>query len=759
MPDINSFFYAMYNRYNLRYFRQARIHIRLVSLVTALFLVLWSWQAYSQLSEADSLLLRMQDAKGNERAVILNRLGLLMARSKPELALKYVNEALEIAVLSGDISIQAHSWRVMGNLAAYGNDYSLALEKYETALALSEQANDSKLSAAVMTNMVYVFEIKGEYGKALRLANKNLRLKERLNDRPGIAQSCLSIGSIFQQTGKFDSAFLSFKQALVLYHEISDSAGMANANNNIGNVFFSLSNYDTAIHYLIKSLRIKETLGDEKAAARSMNNIAAVYYQTRQFQRALDFYNRSLVINIRQNDELSMATCYGNIGLVHYELGGYDSAQYYYGLAYDLYSETGSRRGIASTLTNLGLLHADIGAHETAIDHLKKALEINTGIGDEAETSLVLQHLGSVYLAQGNIRLARQYTSRSLELAGSLGISKQVMECHKLLSSIYSQSGDYKQAFGHISKYQVLRDSLFNEEKNIQISRIMERYELEKRENRIGELTIQKENAELQMMRNRLLFYTALSVFTLVMLIVWLLFNRFRLRKKQQHLASELRAVDIRQRLLRAQLNPHAISNSLNTLKEFVKNNDTDNAQSFLSGFSRLLRLILENTRNPQVPLASEMALLKAYLELERMNAGNALEFEIDHSLNVRPDQVEIPSMMIQPFVENSVKHGLKPLNYKGIIRVYFDNHQGRLRCLVEDNGIGREKAALLAKGKAALNNSLGTRLIAERIQLLNQLENAGISVEITDLYDDGGAAAGTRVELLLPMSEITDEI
>lgn len=749
----------MYKRQNLCCFRRAGIQIWFISLVSFLFLMFLPYEANSQQNEADSLLMRLTAAKGTEKAAILNRLGLLLARSKPELARQYVNEAKGIAVLTGDKLNLAHAYRVLGNLEAFGNEYTLALPKYDSALIFAEQAGDTALRITVMTNLAYILEVLGEYDKGLALAKKNLRLQALSNDKTGTAHSTLSIGSIYQQSGRFDSAFLSFKQALALYRNISDSIGMANTYNNMGNVFFSLSNYDTAISYLLKSLIIKERLGDNKRAARTMNNIAAVYYQTRQFQRSLDFYKRSLSINTALNDKLAMATSYGNIGLVHYELQGYDSAQYYYGLAYELYSQTGSQRGIASTLTNLGLLHTDLGAHGKAIEHLKEALNINTKIGDEAEISLVQQHLGNVYLTMGDIRMAKHYSSKGLELAGRLGIPKQVMECHKLLSAIYSQSGNYKEAFNHISKYQVLRDSLFNEEKNIQISRIIERYELEKRENRIGDLTMQKENADLQLIRNKLLLYATLSVFALVGLIGWLLFNRFRLRKKQQQMASELRALDVRQRLLRAQLNPHAISNSLNTLKEYIKNNDTENARNYLSGFSRLLRLILDNTRTPMVSLASEIALLKAYLELERLNSDNQLEFEITQSPDIEPDKLEIPSMMIQPFVENAVKHGLKPLNNKGRIKISFEIHQDRLRCIILDNGIGREKAAMLARGKAALKSSLGTRLIAERVELLNKLEKTDISVGITDLYSADGNPAGTRVEIILPLSEITDEI
>ena len=199
---------------------------------------------------------------------------------------------------------------------------------------------------------------------------------------------------------------------------------------------------------------------------------------------------------------------------------------------------------------------------------------------------------------------------------------------------------------------------------------------------------------------------------------------------------------------LRAQINPHFISNSLNAIESLVNLDQREAAAKYLIHFSRLARKILNNSRNPVTTLTDELQTLKHFLALEQLRFRDKLFFEINVDQSINSDLVEIPAMIMQPYLENAIWHGIKPKNGPGLLQIKVDKIGKSLTCIIEDDGIGRAKAAELKAASVLKQKSVGTKITEERLKLSKV---KGAKVEMIDLYNEKGEPRGTRVLIRLP--------
>jgi len=198
-------------------------------------------------------------------------------------------------------------------------------------------------------------------------------------------------------------------------------------------------------------------------------------------------------------------------------------------------------------------------------------------------------------------------------------------------------------------------------------------------------------------------------------------------------------------------MNPHFIFNALNAIKKFLLKNDVPNADKYLSSFAKLLRLILDNTRENKVLLENEIELIKLYLKLEHLRFEDRLEYSILVDENINTSETEIPSMLIQPFVENAIVHGIQNKEGKGIIKVFFNQNDGYIEAVIQDDGIGRAKAVAL-KNEAIPHKSLAIKISEERLLALRKNKNIPAGINIVDLNDTNGNQTGTKVIICIPL-------
>jgi hypothetical protein len=240
------------------------------------------------------------------------------------------------------------------------------------------------------------------------------------------------------------------------------------------------------------------------------------------------------------------------------------------------------------------------------------------------------------------------------------------------------------------------------------------------------------------------------------LILIWLVLTwRIGVIKKKEIKKNnvERKIASLEQLALKSQMNPHFIFNSLNSIQQYVIDKDVRGANKFISGFSRLIRQTLDMSARPETSLAEEIIYLSTYLELEKMRLEDKFTYEVKADESISPEECFIPPMILQPFVENCVRHGVRYRHdNKGRIIVTFSRSGDFLDCIIEDNGVGRKASGMYKSANPIEYQSKGISLTTDRIELMNRAAGPHISVNIYDLENVDGTGAGTRVLIKFPL-------
>lgn len=251
------------------------------------------------------------------------------------------------------------------------------------------------------------------------------------------------------------------------------------------------------------------------------------------------------------------------------------------------------------------------------------------------------------------------------------------------------------------------------------------------------------------------------SLFLLSITLYFLYLNKIKsVKKKEQEKAMAMRAqVESELKALRAQMNPHFIFNAINSIQSFVLKNESKIAQSYLTKFARLIRLVLENSKHNFISLSNEIESLNLYIELEALRSSFSFDFKISANDNINADLVSIPPMLLQPYIENAILHGLNPLVLRkgNLVVVFSRDEKGRLKCVIEDNGIGRNKAMEIKRKKDLNRKSMGMEVTGDRIHLLNAHTDFFADVVVIDKIENN-EPFGTRVEITIDIKDYKND-
>jgi hypothetical protein len=323
------------------------------------------------------------------------------------------------------------------------------------------------------------------------------------------------------------------------------------------------------------------------------------------------------------------------------------------------------------------------------------------------------------------------------------------MEVYKALAADYKASGDFKRSLESMDTSLLYKDSILDEKSTLALAQTQAIYEVDRKDNQIKLLEHDKQLGELRTKRN-VVYTLSMAGFVLMLAIGGFFYIRHRsLETKKQTLQLELRS-------LRAQMNPHFIFNSLSSIHRFIWSNNQEEASDYLTKFSRLMRMILDNTQYTFISLNKELESLRLYLELEKLRCNDVFEYRIIVAEDINEEEVLIPPMIIQPYVENAIWHGLVHKSGKGLLEITVTLKGKTLSCTVTDNGIGRKKAIEIKEKKGQTHRSMGMKVTAGRIDLIRKINNTKeANVTITDLEDETGKPAGTQVKIILPVEFI----
>ncbi len=569
----------------------------------------------------------------------------------------------------------------------------------------------------------------------------------------------------YQLTGNFEKGLRCGEDALKLAGKLDFKKGTAQASNNIGNIYRLQADYPLALDFYLKALRIDEDIKNKKGIATRLGNIGNVYLYQSDYTRALNYYFEALKMSKELGDKNNIETWLGNIGSVYADQSDYPKALEYYFKA--LKMSEGQREKNEIWLGNIGAAYNQLKDYPQALDFYFQALKASEKAGNKNQIATTLGNIGSLYTTTGKFKEAEQYLKKALRMNDSIGFMNDLMQSEKLLSKLYDTIGRHKEALLHFKKAVALKDTLFSQENKKQLVRKEMNYEFDKKEaaikteQAIKELSLQRERSEKKAAYVLLVFLALLAG-----AIIWILIQRRKtenIKSLQEKTDTEKKKFELEGKwfnaelkALRSQMNPHFIFNCMASIQSFMTQNDSVSAAKFLSKFARLIRATLENSDHAFISLESEIKMLEDYLELEKLRFGKKFSYTISIDPIIDTEIIEIPSMLIQPYIENAIIHGIAPRrDDDGQIKIGFKIINNVLICKISDNGVGRKKAMEIKKMTELTHKSMGMSILHERLELISAKENIDIRADIKDVEDKNNLPIGTTVELSIPLRKM----
>ena len=232
-----------------------------------------------------------------------------------------------------------------------------------------------------------------------------------------------------------------------------------------------------------------------------------------------------------------------------------------------------------------------------------------------------------------------------------------------------------------------------------------------------------------------------------------------KLESDKKNSEMQQQATELEMQALRAQMNPHFIFNCLSSINKYIIKNETEAASDYLTRFSRLIRMGLINSQKPLITLEDELDMLRLYLDMERLRFNNVFDYNITFTNTIEPTAVFIPPLLLQPFCENAIWHGLMHKNGHGKLDIALTIKEDILYCSITDNGVGREKAAELKSKSTERQKSLGLKITNNRLALLNQQSKEESYYEMNDIVDKDGNTGGTQVDIRIRYKDLVEDL
>ncbi|MDX2245834.1 MAG: tetratricopeptide repeat protein [Bacteroidia bacterium] len=532
-----------------------------------------------------------------------------------------------------------------------------------------------------------------------------------------------------------------------------------------GVVYHYEGEYDSAVTHFMKALIINERLGDLENMADCYNNIANIYWELEKPDDALDYYQKALAIYEKKSDEKEQSSILGNIGLIYRYKSDYVQALNYYNRSLAIDRKYGNTLSAAINLQNIGALYTKLKNYDSALKHFQESNRLSRQIDDQIGVLYTDHGIAAIYMETGQYNQAIAGFSEALKLAETMNIKEEIKNLYQSLSFVYERKNQFKEALEYRKKYEVWKDSIAGENFASRIKEMEVKYETEKKDKQITLLAREKEIQEKESQRQATLKNASVLGLFLISIVAVLIFYTFRQRLKNQAILAakndELKEVNFKRQLgelemkaLRAQINPHFLFNCMNSINHMILKGENEDASRYLTKFSKLVRLILENAETNQVSLENELSLLESYIQMEELRFKGKIDYEISMDDSIEPDNTYLPPMVLQPFVENAIWHGLmhKEKETPGIIKIALKEAEDTLVCIIEDNGVGRARSQQLREKSLLKSKSMGLKITEERLRLLSKIPKGEV-IQITDLKDAQDTASGTRVELKIPLS------
>ena len=547
----------------------------------------------------------------------------------------------------------------------------------------------------------------------------------------------------YYQFKNVDTVSIYVRKALELSQQIKWVEGQIRALHEQSNYLVFDGRYANVMDISKRGLTLSTSLGLPLYEAHALRFMGDCHAEFKQWDSAKVYYNKAILIFKKLKNDSMVVRCKVNFGDIYRGQQDFVQATYYYQSALKDYQRAKSDFGIGLVNWSLGYQKVMQNDLDSAIIHFQKVKVIADKLENVFAQGAIFNEMAGLYLRRDQFKEAIYYAQEALKYSKKYHSSQQIFWSYYLSTHTYRALGDYQKALEYSLLSLDQKDSMFYENFESRIELYKAQYEKDR--------LLQKQASEAQDI-SRLFLIIA---FFLVAFVIILLYRNSLLtqKKEKQEAEYQQRIAQTEIAALRAQMNPHFIFNCLNSIQYYAAHNNSDTASSYLSKFAKLIRLVLENSRSEKVTLSNELETLQLYIEMEAMRFQQKFSYKINVAPSVDTDTIQIPPLLIQPFVENAIWHGLMHKEEGGTVIIDVQHPSDHLLTVtVTDDGVGRAKAAEFRSKSATKHKSFGLKVTAERIELINQIYHTNTNIQIEDLMDTHGNALGTKIVVQIPI-------
>ena len=639
------------------------------------------------------------------------------------------------------------------NILIKAAHYYVALKNYEkarniivnTKKLLTEKSNDS-LSLDLYNVIAYMHFTTSEFDSAIYYFEKCVEFSKLIKDTSSIATNYNNLSVCFYYKGLTDSALFYSKKALnlKLKFDSENYKGLAYGFLNVASYYDVLGNNDKALNNYVKALKYARKSDDNYLIITILNNIGSSFLHLENYNKAIEYFKKAYHnLETINNDRLN-AIIFNNLGLSYLKSDNLDSAEIYFNKAVKFFKKLKHYEGLSAAYGNLGSIYLEKNNLDLVKIYLTKSLEYAKKANSTDGIISTNLSWGKYYYKKRNYREAIKNLKHALELSKKTNNKLYILDIYKYLARSFAKIESADSTSFYYEKFVDAKDSLLSAEKEKIARKIEAQYQTQLKEREIKNLKQANAIKELKLKKTK-----QRNLFIQIFLLGIVAFVILLIRKNK--IKFENKIIEFKQKLLRSQMNPHFIFNALTTIQNFLSKKDCNTAMSALSKFASLMRQIIENSREEFVSLREELNTVRNYLEIQKLRKKSfEYEIEVDESIDV--DEVEVPPMLLQPFIENSIKHAFPVPSEENKILVKLEKYKDGIVYSVVDNGIGVNKSLELKNKERSNHKSYAIEITKERLKLLYSRKKK-IRFEISDLQKIDRNLQGTLVKFYLPLN------
>lgn len=611
---------------------------------------------------------------------------------------------------------------------------------------------------------------------SMNLATTAIDLSEKLDYKKGLADGYFNVGNVWFLRDSLAPTISNYLKAYWVYEDLEPSEEYADLIRQINYVNIYTGRTDRMIEAKINPLDIYEKLGIKEGQFIVNYGMG---FGAEDFDSSMMHFNRALAAIDPAVNCNEAAYVYCLIGRRHRSMFEETKDTTWWYKAFPWYYKARELPDLADDAK--ALFYREIVNNFLCVDtpksldsaymYLQQAVKEADGWNGKTNPKYSFYRLlGRTTYFQGNYREAIAWYNKALvlirERLSDFSISeyrdpilayddKYMLKVHRCsayfgIFGCYTELGDYKTAHENYVLAKQAQEEIFLERNKNLITLMEVTSKDERAKSRIDLLARDNELQAMAIKQSRIII-AGIAGILIVLLLMGTLFLR------QNKMKNEHKTVLLEQKLLRLQMNPHFIFNALSNILNFIDGKENEKASNYLTTFSKLLRTTLESTREDMVPFEKEVSSLRNYLELQKLRYKDKFEYHLEVDKNIEMEDMSIPPMLVQPFIENAIEHGIRHKKMPGRIDVRFFLKDKKILCEVEDDGVGREKAWEAEASERSGHKSLATEIIRDRIENLNKKFKRKIKLEIIDKLSENEEATGTKVLLDLPYGSVYD--